>query len=143
MNTRFTMLCVACAIASSGASASRDPDEARRAIRAVLDSQVAAWNRGDIDGFMEGYWRSDDLTFSAAGKTTRGWNATLGRYKSRYKTREQMGLLDFSDLDIRPLCDDAALVLGRWRLRRAADVPAGNFSLVFTRHNGRWVIVHD
>ncbi len=75
------------------------------AIRAVLDQQVTAWNRGDIDGFMQTYWPSDDLTFSGGGQTRRGWATVRDRYKARYPTPERMGKLAFSDLEIRPLGD--------------------------------------
>lgn len=113
------------------------------ALRAVLDAQASAWNRGDIDGFMAGYWKSDELTFSAGGKTTRGWQATHDRYIARYPDRAAMGELKFSGLEAQRLDRNAALLLGRWELARAKDHPAGNFSLVFVRIDGVWRIVHD
>ena len=118
------------------------PDESA-AIRAVIDSQAAAWNRGDIDAFMEHYWKSDDLTFSSDGKTTRGWQATLDRYRRRYPTREAMGHVTLSDFEITPLGDSAAFVLGQWKLDRASEPISGNFTLVVRKIDGRWVIVHD
>ena len=117
-------------------------DEAK-AIEAVLRAQSEAWNQGDVDRFMEHYWRSDQLTFSAGGQTTRGWEATLARYRQRYPTREKMGQLTFDGLEILPLGDNAALVLGRWQLEREGDDPGGNFSLVVQKIDDRWVIVHD
>lgn len=114
-----------------------------RGIRDVLTSQAAAWNRGDLDEFMRGYWRNEQLTFSSSGETVRGWQATLDRYRRRYAGRESLGRLEFSDLEVRPLGDVAALVLGRWRLDRRNEVLSGSFSLVFQRIGGRWVIVHD
>lgn len=111
--------------------------------REVLQAQSAAWNRADIDGFMEHYWKSDQLTFSAGGKTTRGWQATKARYKQRYTTPEKMGRLEFDHLEFTPLGDAAALVLGQWHLKRANDNLGGNFSLVFRRLDARWVIIHD
>lgn len=112
-------------------------------IAEVLQTQAEAWNRGDIDAFMEHYWKSEQLTFSAGGQTTRGWTDTLANYKKRYPTRQAMGYLEFDDLWIRPLADDAALVLGRWHLVREPEPIGGNFSLVFQRLSGRWLIVHD
>ena len=143
--TDIRFLVIAAGLAASAISTScvARASRAERDIRAVLDAQAAAWNRGDIDGFMNSYWRSNDLTFSAGGRVTRGWDATIARYKSRYTTRDRMGTLSFSDLEIRMLDDDAALVLGRWMLRRAADAPSGAFSLVLRRTAGRWVIIHD
>ena len=113
------------------------------AIEHVLHVQDAAWNRGDIPAFMEHYVNSDDLTFSSGGQTTRGWSATLQRYVDRYPDRAAMGKLAFSDLEITLLSPSAALVLGRWHLTRDAGDIGGNFSLVFRKIAGRWLILHD
>jgi beta-aspartyl-peptidase (threonine type) len=112
-------------------------------IEAVLRLQAEAWNAGDIDRFMEHYWRSDNLTFSAAGQTTRGWQNTLDRYRQRYPTIEKMGRLTFDQLEIQPLGNNAALVLGQWHLARDGDALDGNFSLIVRKNDGRWLIVHD
>ncbi len=108
----------------------------------ILQKQAAAWNRGDIDGFMQHYWKSEDLTFSSGGKTTRGWQTTKDNYKRRYSTRDQMGHLTFDQLEVFRLGDTAALLLGHWHLDRTNPV-GGNFSLVFRKFDGAWVIVHD
>jgi ketosteroid isomerase-like protein len=113
------------------------------ALERVFRVQEEAWNRGDIDAFMEHYWKSDDLTFSGGGNTTRGWQATRDRYQERYPTREKMGRLSLSEFEITPLGDSAALVLGKWKLDRANEPVAGNFTLVVRKIDGRWVIVHD
>ncbi len=113
------------------------------AIRRVLDEQASAWNRGDIEAFVEGYWKSDLLTFSGTGGVTRGWDGLLARYKRSYPTRAAMGTLAFSDLEITPLASDAALVLGRWRLDREKDNPGGSFSLVLRKLAEGWRVVHD
>jgi len=113
------------------------------AIAGVLSAQAAAWNAGDLDSFMEHYWRSDDLTFSSAGQTTRGWSATLDRYRTKYPNRDAMGTLKFDALEIRPLGDGVALVLGRWHVDRAGGPLEGNFSLVLRRIDDRWLIIHD
>jgi beta-aspartyl-peptidase (threonine type) len=115
------------------------PEEA---IPAQLDAQAAAWNAGDVEGFMRGYWQSPELTFSSGGTVTRGWEPTLARYKQRYPDRAAMGHLTFSDLDIVMLGRDAALVLGRWRLERDKPV-GGNYTLVLRRIGGQWLIIHD
>jgi beta-aspartyl-peptidase (threonine type) len=120
----------------------RSSDAAVADIRTVLDRQAAAWNAGDVETFMEGYWRSPQLTFSSGGQVTRGWRPTLERYKQRYPDRATMGRLTFSDLEITMLGRDAALVLGRWRLEREQPV-GGNYTLILRRIGGRWVIVHD
>jgi uncharacterized protein (TIGR02246 family) len=113
------------------------------AIRAVLDAQVAAWNRGDIEGFMDGYWRSTETVFVSGDTLTRGWAVVLERYKKGYATREKMGTLLFSDLEIKVIGKDAAVALGRWQLTRAADTPHGRFTLIFRRKPEGWRIVHD
>jgi len=120
-----------------------DTETIEAAIRKVLDDQVGAWSNADIDRFMRHYWKSDRLTFSADGKTLRGWNATMERYQKRYPTPEKMGKLRFSELEVQPLGQTAALVLGRWHLSRAGEDLEGNFSLVFRLIDGRWLIVHD
>jgi beta-aspartyl-peptidase (threonine type) len=118
-------------------------DSLRTAVESVLRTQEDAWNRGDIDAFMEHYWKSEELTFSSEGKTTRGWTATLQRYRERYPTPEKMGRLKLDGLEISPLNSSAALVLGQWRIEREGGPLAGNFSLVLRNVEDRWLIVHD
>ena len=115
----------------------------KRDIVAVMDAQAEAWNRGDIDGFMTGYWRSDKLLFVSGDEVTRGWQTTLDRYKRNYNSREKMGTLRFSDLEIDVISKDAAIVLGSWALTRGGDNPKGKFTLVFRKLDGRWLIVRD
>ena len=130
-------------VAGQALAAAAWADDLAAEIRAVLTQQAEAWNRGDIDAFMEHYWKSDELTFSSGGQTTRGWKSTKENYQRRYPTREKMGQLKFSQLEITPLGASAALVLGRWRLEREESPVGGNFSLVFRKIDGKWVIVHD
>jgi beta-aspartyl-peptidase (threonine type) len=113
------------------------------AIRAVLDAQTAAWNRGDIEGFMDGYARSPDIVFISGDSLTHGWQTVLDRYKKGYDSREKMGTLQFSDLDVKLVGKDAAIVIGRWQLTRAGDTPHGRFTLIFRRRAEGWRIVHD
>jgi len=112
-------------------------------IRAVMSAQVAAWNRGDIDGFMSGYARSDATEFISGDKLTRGWQTVHDRYKKKYDNREKMGSLTFWELKITRLSGDAALVIGRWRLVRKSDQPHGRFTLLFRRTPVGWRIAHD
>ena len=112
-------------------------------IRQVLDRQVEAWNRGDIDGFMAYYWNSDELEFQSPSGTTRGWRATMDRYKKGYPTREKMGTLTFDDLAINPTAPDAADVSGRFLLKRTGGDKQGRFFLNMRRIDGHWVIVRD
>jgi len=118
-------------------------DRIVESIRAVLDAQAEAWNRGDLKGYMDGYDRSPATEFVGGDTITRGWQTVLERYQKRYDSREKMGVLTFSEIEITVLSKDAALVLGRWRLKRASDEPHGTFSLVFRRKQAGWRIVHD
>ena len=115
----------------------------RAAITGVLTAQQDSWNRGDVDAFLQGYWRSPELTFSGTGGIARGWDGVLARYKEHYPNREAMGKLDFSALEFRPLGSDAALVLGQWHLARTKGGVGGVFSLVFERFPEGWRIIHD
>jgi ketosteroid isomerase-like protein len=124
------------------AQSSRE-EKAKAEIRKVLDEQASAWNRGSIEGFMQGYWNSPQLTFVSGTNVTRGWQPTIERYKKNYDTREKMGVLTFSDLEITILSKDAALVLGNWALQREKDKPAGKFTLIFRKFKDGWKVVHD
>lgn len=113
------------------------------AVRAVLDEQVKAWNQGDIEGFMKGYAKSDETTFISGDSVTRGWQTVLDRYKKTYGSREKMGTLAFTELEIKQLSDDSAVVNGRYQLTRTADTPHGRFTLIFKRTPDGWRITHD
>jgi len=115
----------------------------RDAIRAVLSVQQTAWNGGDVDAFLVGYWHSPELTFSGSSGVARGWDGVLVRYKKNYPDKAAMGQLDFSELEFRFLGPDAALVLGRWHLKREKDEPGGVFTLVWQRFPDGWKIIHD
>ena len=112
-------------------------------IRAVLQSQQEAWNRGDIDAFMDGYARSEATLFVSEDKIDRGWDTVRDRYHKKYSDRAKMGALTFSDLEITPLSPDAAVVLGRWSLKRENDQPHGCFTLIFRKTKDGWRIVQD
>jgi beta-aspartyl-peptidase (threonine type) len=121
-----------------------DDQESARAIQKVLDDQVAAWNKGDLEAFMAGYWKSDDLTFFSGKDVTRGWNATLQRYKKRYQSEgKEMGKLAFRDLKIDVAGPNAAVVRGRFKLVTSKETPEGLFTLFFKKTADGWKIVHD
>ena len=112
-------------------------------VRAVLDAQRDAWNRGDIEGYMDGYARASDIVFISGDSVMRGWQNVHDRYKKNYDSREKMGSLTFSDLETSVLSSDAAVMIGRWHLQRANDEPHGRFTLIFRRFKQGWRIVHD
>jgi beta-aspartyl-peptidase (threonine type) len=114
-------------------------------IRAVLQQQQGAWNRGDLEAFMRGYARSPELTFYSGANVTSGWDQTLERYRKRYQSGgNSMGKLTFSDLEIHVLAPDAAWVGGRWQLdMQDGKKPGGLFTLIFRKLPEGWKIVHD
>jgi ketosteroid isomerase-like protein len=123
----------------------KSPKEDRdvAAVRAVIESQAAAWNRGDVVGYMEGYAKEDSTTFVSGDTITRGWQTVLDRYKARYDTRAKMGTLSFSELEFKPLGPYYIMATGRWQLAREGDEPHGRFTLIFRRTSAGWRIVHD
>jgi len=131
----------------SAAPAGKEQDRASAVvpIRSVLRAQQDAWNRGDIDGFMNGYARSKSTIFISEDALRRGWETVRDRYRKKYSDRAKMGTLAFSDLEITPLSSDSAMVLGRWRLERANDRPHGRFTLIFRKipPSRDWRIVLD
>jgi len=127
---------------------SREPASARaepagRGPLELLRWQQDAWNRGDIDAFMDGYLESDDITFSGSSGTKRGWTTIKERFKRRYPDRAAMGRTDFSDLELIELGPDAALVTGKWRVTRDEDPIGGVFSVVLRRYADGWRVIHD
>ena len=118
-------------------------EDAAREIRAVLENQSEAWNRGDIEGFLNGYAHSETTTFVSGDQVTRGWQPVLERYKKRYSDHAKMGKLTFSDLEVEVFSANAAIAKGRWELERADDRPHGRFTLIFSHLPEGWRIVYD
>ncbi len=143
----FCGLLFACVALGMGSSLRTQAQEERQSDRAaitkILDAQQKAWNEGNVDAFLEGYWRSPELTFSGSSGIARGWDGVAARYKKNYPDRAAMGRLDFSNLEFRFLGKDAALVLGHWHLSRAQGDIGGVFSLVWQRFPEAWRIIHD
>ncbi|MCA8830128.1 YybH family protein [Hymenobacter pini] len=137
-------LTVATACSTSRQLSATAAATARQDILRVLTTQTAAWNRGDVAGFMQGYWQNDSLVFIGKSGLTYGWQRTLDNYRRSYPTPAAMGQLDFSNLRIQPISPDAAQVIGRWHLARptVGDLQ-GHFLLVMRRINGQWVVVAD
>jgi uncharacterized protein (TIGR02246 family) len=125
------------------------PATAEAQIRSLLDDQIKAWNVGDLEKFMEGYWRSPKLTFFSAGRKLEGWDATIDRYRKTYQAEgKEMGKTTFSELDVQVLGPDGAVVRGRWRLVQSDGKELGGlFTLIFRKFQGGpyggWKIIHD
>lgn len=113
------------------------------AIQSVMDAQESAWNRGDIDGFMLGYWNSDSLRFIGKRGITFGWQKTLENYKRGYPNANAMGQLTFTNLSMELTGDTTAYVIGKWELFRSSDTLSGHYSLLWKNIGGKWLITAD
>lgn len=122
-----------------------DPAMVRGELEAVLKAQAKAWNEGDLEGFMEVYEPTDALLFTSGAKVRRGWQATHDSFEKRYFGAEgaDRGHLEFELVDVRPVGNGGAVVLGEWSLTGTPQAGSGVFSLVFERQHGHWKIVHD
>ena len=115
----------------------------KQAIINVMHTQQAAWNRGDIDGFMQGYWKSDSLLFVGKSAPTHGWQAILNNYKKGYPDKAAMGTLSFDIIKVELLDATNAFVLGGWHVKTQKASPGGYFTLWFRKIKGEWKIVVD
>ena len=144
MQTRLTLpiICYILIVALV-CGAPEQPSNSVAEIQSVLTAQQDAWNHGDIDAFMNGYARSASTVFVSEDEVRRGWETVRDRYHMRYSDRAKMGTLSFSEIEVTMLSPDAAVVLGRWKLKRENDEPHGRFTLIFKRLPEGWRIVHD
>ncbi len=138
-------LVIFAAVAGARGRAADGPADAVAAVDTVLKRQVADWNRGDLDGFLEGYWHSPKVVFQSGGQRFDGWEAMRDRYRRRYQAEGRaMGRLEFSGLEIEPLGGDAALARGGWRLAMPdGKKPGGLFTVIFRKLPEGWKIIHD
>ncbi|MBI4879920.1 MAG: nuclear transport factor 2 family protein [Planctomycetes bacterium] len=138
----FVLPFLACTQGPSGLTVA-EFTRAEEAVRGVLAEQERAWNAGLIDEYMKGYLRSPELVFVSGDKVRRGWQETRDGYHAAYGEPGRMGKLSFSDLEVRVLAEDAAVVTGAWLLERPEDQPKGRFTLLFRRIGDEWRIVLD
>jgi beta-aspartyl-peptidase (threonine type) len=127
----------------TSAALSQESDSIRDELHSVLVKQAEAWNNGNIEGYMEGYWKSDSLLFTSGGNIQRGWKATLEKYKKSFDTKDKMGKLAFSEIESYLISPATAWVFGQWELQRAADTVGGVFTLIFRKFPDGWKIIHD
>lgn len=112
-------------------------------IRQLLAAQTDAWNRGDVEGFMQTYWKSDSLMFIGKSGVTRGWQQTLNNYKKGYPDTAAMGKLSFDIIKVEQLSPQSFFVVGKWMLKRTIGDLSGHYTLLLRKMGGRWVIVAD
>jgi uncharacterized protein (TIGR02246 family) len=144
LQTRLTLRISCCILtAALFCAAAEEAPNSVAEIQSILTAQQDAWNRGDIDAFMNGYARSASTVFVSQDEVSRGWETVRDRYRVKYSDRTKMGTLSFSEIEVTALSPDAAVVLGRWRLKRTNDEPHGRFTLIFKRLPEGWRIVHD
>lgn len=126
-----------------GVAQAQKNDADLKQIGKILKRQTIAWNKGDLVGFMQSYWKSDKLRFIGSKGVRYGWKATLEGYQKGYPNKEAMGKLKFEIVSMEKISPDAAFVIGKWHLTRKNDTPNGHFSLLWRKINGVWVIVAD
>lgn len=112
-------------------------------IRQLLQEQTQAWNNGDIEGFMNIYWKNDSLLYVSKNGVTYGWQHTLNNYKESYPNSQAMGQLRFTIITIQKLSSEVYNVVGKWQLTREAGNLQGHFTLLWRKINGKWCIVQD
>ena len=141
----FLLIIVALACVVVVPTRANAADDVSSAVEHVLRAQQEAWNRHDLDAFMAGYWNSPELTFFSGAKESKGWQATIDRYRATYQSAgKEMGKLEFSELRVEPLGRDAAFVRGVWQLTMSdGKTPHGRFTLVFRKFPDGWKIIHD
>ena len=139
--TMLLLIILSCSVISIFGQ--NDEKNAEAVIKTVLNMQTRAWNEGNLEKYMEGYWKSDSLKFIGKNGITKGWSATLENYKKSYPDKAAMGELRFDIISQKPLSDEHYLVIGKWHLKREKDALEGHFSLVWRNINGKWVIVSD
>ncbi len=113
------------------------------AIRALLAAQTSAWNKGDLNSFMQTYWQSDSLMFIGKNGIQWGWQNTLNNYKKSYPDTTAMGKLSFDIISVKPLSPQYFYVVGKWMLQRSIGNLSGHFDLLLRKIKGRWVIISD
>jgi len=111
----------------------------------VLKYQTECWNKGDIDCFMQSYWKSEKMMFIGKNGITYGWDQTLNNYKTKYPNMQTMGVLKFEILETEKISTEAYLIVGKFHLTRDVEIgdAEGYFSLLFRQINGEWLIVAD
>ena len=136
---RHSLLLFLILISFSSWSQSKD----EKAIRDLMSRQSSAWNKGELDNFMKGYWENDSLMFVGKSGVTYGYKATLENYKKGYPDKTAMGELSFTLIKIDKISREYIFVVGKWHLKRTIGDLQGHFNLLFQKINNAWVIIVD
>lgn len=145
MTLKFKVLTIALFVFYSCSEKLSDQKNSKQidAIHSVMQAQAQAWNNGDLDGYMQGYWKSDSLVFTGGKNRTKGWHQSLDRYKKSYPTKISMGMLTFSELETNLISDISAFTTGVWVLDKDSNSVNGRFTLVWKRIHNQWLIIAD
>ncbi len=138
---KILFISIICLIISSCSTSSEEQD--KKAILAVMDAQQIAWSKHDLEGFMQGYWKSDSLKFYGSNGVTLGWEKTLANYKRGYPTPDHSGTLKFKINDISKINEGAYFLMGEYHLTRKVGDANGIFMIIFKKINGEWKIIAD
>ncbi len=142
--TRSLLLFLVLALAScQQPKAAYDVKAEEAAVRTVIDAAQIAWNNGDLEGFMQSYWKSDSLQFYSKRGINRGWQEALDGYKAAYPDLSSMGTLHFDIISVTPIGQAGFVVLGNYTVTRVDKTLEGAFTLIFRKKEGRWVAVYD
>lgn len=134
---------IICLLITTLAFSQNNRTEDEKAIREVLSIQQSAWNNYNLEGFMEGYWKSDSLKFYGSGGITNGWQKTLDNYKKNYPSKEYIGELNFTLKSIYPIEENSYYVMGQYHLKRSVGDANGEFLIILKKINGEWKIIAD
>lgn len=137
------LLCIVCLFTVSLFNAQSNESKDKKAIESVLKKQRIAWSKGDLDSFMEGYWKNESLQFYGSTGLTSGWDNTFDRYEKGYPSKEDMGTLNYIINNISKISDDSYYVLGEFHLKRTIGNANGIFMLIFKKIDGKWKIIAD
>jgi len=140
---KFIVIFISALFIASCNDTKRMPSDAIGEIQKVMGQQQEAWNRGDLEDYMNGYWNSDSLRFIGKRGISYGWQSTLDNYKKGYPNADAMGPLQFTNLSIELMSDSSAYVIGKWHLYRATDTLSGHYSLLWKCMDKQWLIVAD
>lgn len=140
---KYALLFTFILIITAAGYAQQKSDAEKGKITSVLFAQRDAWNKGNLEAYMEGYWKSDSLKFIGKSGIAYGWQKTLDNYRRGYPDKAAMGLLEFTVVQLDLLSENSAFMIGKWKLTREKDTPQGYFTLLWKKINNKWVVAAD